>query len=73
MESAFFLYTDGVNEAYAADDQQFGEKRLRRLLERCGLATPDQCLASIRGALDDFCRDCEQSDDITMLCVRYPS
>ena len=67
-----FLYTDGVNEAYAADDQQFGEKRLGRLLKQCGQTTPDQCLASIREALDDFCRDCEQSDDITMLCVRYP-
>ena len=66
-----FLYTDGVNEAYGRDDEQFGEKRLRRLLERCGRATPGQCLGCIRKALDDFCGDCEQSDDITMLCVRY--
>ena len=67
-----FLYTDGVNEAYAADDEQFGEKRLGGLLKQCGQTAPAGCLASIREALDDFCRDCEQSDDITMLCVRYP-
>ncbi len=66
-----FLYTDGVNEAYGTDDQQFGEKRLYRLLEQYGQAPPGQCLDSILAALDNFRGECEQSDDITMLCVRY--
>lgn len=66
-----FLYTDGINEAYGTDDQQFGEKRLCRLLAQCGQAPPDQCLDAVLAALDDFRGESEQSDDITMLCVRY--
>lgn len=68
-DEKLFLYTDGVNEAYSKDDEQFGEERLSRLLAECAQKDPADCLEDIRQALDFHCRDCEQSDDITMLCI----
>lgn len=65
------LYTDGVTEAMDAGDTLFGEARL---LDAC-LAerrrAPKVLVESLFGAVREFAGDAPQSDDITILAVRY--
>ena len=66
------LYTDGVTEAFNEADQLYGEDRLDR---RLGALPADASAAEIlRGVVADvaaFAGAREQSDDITLLVLRY--
>ena len=66
-----FLYTDGVPEANTASGEMFSLKRLLGALNAAADGTPEQILRGVRGALDEFVKDAEQFDDITMLCAEY--
>ena len=74
-----FLYTDGVTEAMDTEEKLYGEDRLVGLLS-FGDRYPEPAGDNgIAGAVCDmvaaditvFVQGAEQSDDITMLCVRY--
>lgn len=68
---SLYLYTDGVNEAMNAADQLFGNDRMQDALVRYGKAG---CVAMVDGIsheLTAFVDGAEQSDDITMLALRY--
>lgn len=65
-----FLYTDGVTEATNHGEQLFGVERLRGALPaRFGNAT--EAIAAVARGVNTFVEDAPQSDDMTMLCVRY--
>ena len=66
-----FLYTDGVPEATRADMEQFGTDRLLEALNSDSNGSPQAILKNIRSAVDDFVKDAEQFDDLTMLCMEY--
>ncbi len=66
-----FLYTDGVPEATNAENALFGTERMIDALNRKLDAAPDEILKSVRAAVDDFVKDAEQFDDLTMLCLEY--
>ena len=66
-----FLYTDGVPEATDANGELFGTKRMLEALNSDKAAAPEQILKNVRGAVDDFVKDAEQFDDLTMLCIEY--
>ncbi len=68
---SLLLYTDGVSEAMDPGDAIFGEERMLAKLE--GLAEADAkavCLG-LDEAVHAFAAGAEQSDDITMLALRY--
>ncbi len=74
-----FLYTDGVTEAMDEKENLYGEDRLRELLS-FGEAMPapsgDNGVAGavcelVAADIERFVQGAEQSDDITMLCVRF--
>ena len=75
--SSLFVYTDGVNEAEDLMQEQFGDKRMLRVLREStqpfGERTPKTrshfLIDEMKCALDAFVDGAEQSDDITMLCV----
>ena len=75
--SLLFVYTDGVNEAENLMQEQFGEKRMLRVLREStqpfGERTPKTrshfLIDEMKCALDAFVDGAEQSDDLTMLCV----
>ncbi len=69
--SKLFLYTDGVPEATNARNEQFGAERMVDALNLDGDASPDQILKNVRRTVDDFVKDAEQFDDLTMLCLEY--
>ena len=66
-----FLYTDGVPEATNAENALFGEARMLAALNRSPEDCPEQILRSVRRAADDFVKEAEQFDDLTMLCLEY--
>ena len=66
-----FLYTDGVPEATDADNQLFGTERMLAALNTSPDAGPEQVLKAVRLAVDDFVKEAEQFDDLTMLCMEY--
>ncbi|MBO4872468.1 MAG: serine/threonine-protein phosphatase, partial [Lachnospiraceae bacterium] len=66
-----FVYTDGVVEAQDAAKEQFGTGRMLAALNESRDAAPEQILKNVRGAVDEFVKDAEQFDDLTMLCLEY--
>jgi len=73
LESAdtLYLYTDGVTEAMDKDGALFGEERLLDTLKRFEGLNARSMSVGVRRAITDFTLDAEQSDDITMLTMRY--
>ena len=69
--SKLFLYTDGVPEATSADKELFGTERMLQALNTDPSAEPKEILEQIRRSVDEFVKDAEQFDDLTMLCVEY--
>ena len=81
--SMMFLYTDGLTEAMAplpATDHNaetvrhnlFGiERVMSNLQHHEALISAKQLLDSINMAVNNFVGDAEQSDDLTMLAIRY--
>ena len=69
--SRLFLYTDGVPEATDAAEQMFGTERMLAALNKDPEARPEDTLRNVRRAVDEFVRDAEQFDDLTMLCLEY--
>ena len=66
-----FLYTDGVAEAADASNAMFGTDRMIEALNRQPDGKPEVILGNVRAAVDDFVKDAEQFDDVTMLCLAY--
>ena len=66
-----FVYTDGVPEAMDSENRLFGTERILSALNAQKTAAPEQILKNVRAAVDDFVKDAEQFDDLTMLCLEY--
>jgi sigma-B regulation protein RsbU (phosphoserine phosphatase) len=65
------FYTDGVTEAFSANNELFGETRLREQLAREPGKNAAETLASVLKAVRQHAGDHQQSDDITILVARY--
>lgn len=72
---ALVLYTDGVVEAKSRRDGMFGESRLEEVLsgQRTdgALVSPDELCQRTYDAVTAFADGVAQSDDITLLALRY--
>jgi len=66
-----FLYTDGVTEAQSESTAFYGEKHLQEFLNKTGLVRPQALLAAVGQDLARHVGAAEQSDDITMLALKY--
>ena len=64
-----FVYTDGINEAENIHKEQFGEDRLRELLQK-DWGDARQTSESIHKAVAEFVGDAEPSDDLTKMCIK---
>ena len=63
-----FLYTDGVAQARGPDNTYFQDRLADELADLAGLA-PDQLVAAMRRAMNDFTGG-NLIDDVTMLVIR---
>ena len=65
------LYTDGVTEAMDNEKNLYSDERL---IEQIGPELdrhPEEIVGDIEQSVHDFAAGAEQSDDITVLCLRY--
>ncbi|MBR2279537.1 MAG: SpoIIE family protein phosphatase [Ruminococcus sp.] len=69
--SKLFLYTDGVPEATNAEEELFGNGRMVAALNKDASASTEEILGNVRNAVDEFVKNAEQFDDLTMLCIEY--
>ncbi len=63
------LYTDGLTEAENMEHELFGEERM---IEAVPFSSPSQdIIERVVEVVHDFTGEAEQSDDLTMLTIRY--
>ena len=65
------VLTDGVTEAMNAEGEFYGTARLHAVLKPLSSAAPDAVVAAVREDVRRFTGAIEQSDDLTLLCVRW--
>lgn len=73
-QTAIFLYTDGLTEAKNAESDMFGNKRVLSVAERLtkdDSIMPEQIIHRMSEAVEGFVNGYEQSDDLTMLTIKY--
>ena len=64
-----FVYTDGINEAENDAKEQFGDERLKALLQQ-NLGNARQTSEAIHKAIEEFVGGAEPSDDLTKMCIK---
>ena len=66
------LFTDGITEATNAEDELYGDDRLMASLETIRqLSRAESVVNAIAGDVRRFAGNAPQSDDQTMLVLRY--
>ena len=73
-QTTIFLYTDGLTEAEDASHAQFGITRVNqtaKMIAAHGDDQPQKLIESMASAVKDFVREAAQSDDLTMLALKY--
>jgi len=68
--TTLFLYTDGLTEAENGQLELFGDERMVDVAQQAG-AQPMQLVGQMESEVADFVGAADQSDDMTMLAVRY--
>ena len=68
--TTLFLYTDGLTEAENIHHDQFQEQRIIDVIRQAD-SHPRSLIATMTDAVHDFVGEAEQSDDLTMLAIRY--
>lgn len=71
--STVFLYTDGLTEAENARADQFGRQRVIDIISSSieGVYSPHELIETMTAAVRQFIGETEQSDDLTMLAIKY--
>ena len=66
-----FLYTDGVTEAMNSDGKLFSDERLKTTLNKLKNINGKELTEGVRAEISDHVKDAAQSDDITMMVLKY--
>ena len=66
-----FLYTDGLTEAENIRKELFGERRALETAATSGALTASEQMERMHQAVHTFVDGAEQSDDLTMLVIRF--
>ena len=73
--TTIFLYTDGLTEAENGAHELYGESRMleaaRRLYAQSTYYVPQLLLENMTANVDAFVDGAEQSDDLTLMAIRY--
>lgn len=64
------LYTDGITEAFNADDLEFGDERFKAVLMAHANESPERILAEIQKAVKAHVGSAPQSDDRTIVIAK---
>lgn len=70
-KTAMLLYTDGLTEAENIRHEQLGEANVAEKVKSCAEMEPQQIVEQLQQQVTEFAGEAEQSDDLTMLCLRF--
>lgn len=70
-DDTLFLYTDGVTEAFNVNQEAFGKNALQKVLDDTQSESLQTILDTVQNELSSFVGGNSQSDDITMVVVKY--
>jgi sigma-B regulation protein RsbU (phosphoserine phosphatase) len=70
-EDIFFLYTDGVTEAMDPDNQEFSDEKLLNTLSSLKDESVTTILKNLLFSVEMHAGGADQSDDITMMVVKF--
>jgi sigma-B regulation protein RsbU (phosphoserine phosphatase) len=65
------FYTDGVTEAFNSEGAMFGDANLQAALERVADAPVEDVVKALVGEVKAFAGSAPQSDDLTVVVLRY--
>ncbi len=65
------LYTDGVTEAMNMQKELFGEERLEEYLKKNATSSLSNLINNLVNEIEMFSGGAEQTDDITLLAIRF--
>jgi serine phosphatase RsbU (regulator of sigma subunit)/pSer/pThr/pTyr-binding forkhead associated (FHA) protein len=65
------LYSDGITEAMNGDGEEFGEDRLRDIVQRSLAESPGRILQAVFEAVHAFAHGAPQNDDLTAVVLRF--
>ena len=65
-----FIYTDGLNEAENAQQEQFGDDRLLSILRTIPFHSAQQVIETLKAEVEAHRNGAEPNDDLTMMCLR---
>lgn len=68
---SLFVYTDGVTEAENRDKQFFSDEQLQKILKEMVGEDAKSTVDNLLTAVQKFADGEPQSDDLTMLCLKY--
>lgn len=66
----FFVYTDGLVEAFDARKEAFGADRMLEVIEKYGAEGPHAVIAAMLKRVEEFLGGREQQDDITLIALK---
>ena len=69
--SIILTFTDGVTEAFNSSEELFGDDRLIRAVSSSTDLSVTGAINEVMKSLKVFCGDCPQTDDITMLALKF--
>ena len=67
----FYIATDGIYDQEGANDKTYGKKEFERLLIRVNNLSFEAQANSIRATFEDFKAENEQSDDVTVVGLKF--
>ena len=69
--TTLFLYTDGVTEAENENQELYGNQRLLKTVAETSEVTSAGLMRHVTDSVERFVGNAEQSDDLTVLAIRY--
>jgi phosphoserine phosphatase RsbU/P len=66
-----FLYTDGVTEAFDKEEKAYGEERLEAFIMQQMTTPTEEMVKNAIVEINNFSEGVSQSDDITLLALRF--
>jgi len=70
-DDVIYLYTDGVNEAFNENGEQFSEERLRDLVYIHRDDSAEKLVKKTLKEVRNYSKGIDQSDDITIMVLKY--
>ncbi|MBU1652410.1 SpoIIE family protein phosphatase [bacterium] len=64
------IYTDGISEAIDTDEEEFGEDRIRQLLQKCHDLSPAEIIECLKNDALAFAGNKPWEDDMTLLVAK---